>query len=125
NYVVMGATSVTVTLLDETTVEGRVVAQDFASGLAVIEVASQGLSALSLCPSDELRIGQEIFIVAAAGENQRRANNGAITSIAPFDAYWEYALDRAITTTAMNPGLGGAPVLDSRGRVAGIVSLDL
>ena len=80
---------------------------------------------MSLCPSTELRVGQDIFIVAAAGENKRRANNGVITSIAPFDAYWEYSLDRAITTTAMNPGLGGAPLLDSRGRVAGIASLDL
>jgi serine protease Do len=63
--------------------------------------------------------------VAAAGENKRRANNGAITSVGPFDAYWEYSLERGITTTAMNPGLGGAPLLDSLGRIVGIVSLDL
>ena len=125
NYVVIGASTVEITLLDETRLDGRVVAQDFASGLAVIEIAAQGLSALSLCPSTELSVGQDIFIVAAAGENKRRANNGVITSIAPFDAYWEYSLDHAITTTAMNPGLGGAPILDSRGRVAGIASLDL
>jgi S1-C subfamily serine protease len=125
NYVVMGASSIEITLFDDTSLEGRVVAQDFASGLAVVAVAAQGLSALSLCPSTELRVGQDIFIVAAAGENKRRANDGAITSIAPFDAYWEYSLDRAITTTAMNPGLGGAPIFDSRGRIAGIVSLDL
>jgi S1-C subfamily serine protease len=125
NYVVMGASSVEVTLVDDTSVDGRVVAQDFASGLAVIEVDARALSALSLCPSDQLRVGQEVFIIAAAGENKRRANNGAITSIAPFDAYWEYSLDRAITTTAMNPGLGGAPLLDTLGRVGGIISLDL
>jgi len=125
NYVVMGASALGITLLDDTRVDGRVVAQDFASGLAVIEIAANGLSPLSLCPSTETRVGQDIFIVAAAGENKRRANNGVITSIAPFDAYWEYSLDRAITATAMNPGLGGAPLLDNRGRVLGIASLDL
>jgi len=125
NYVVIGASSVEITLLDGTRLDGQVVAQDFASGLAAIEIAAQGLAALDLCPSSELSVGQEIFIVAAAGENKRRANDGMISSIAPFDAYWEYSLDRAIITTAMNPGLGGAPILDSRGRIAGIASLDL
>src|SRR5215470_8269874 len=125
NYVVLGARSVEVSLLDETTVAGKIVAQDFATGIAVIEVAAGSLTALPLRRSAELKIGQEIFIVGAATENKRRANSGAITSLAPFDAYWEYRLERAITTTAMNPGLGGAPLLDMLGRIIGIVSLDL
>jgi len=125
NYVVLGARTVEVTLLDDATTEGKVVAQDFASGIAIVEISTTGLSALKLSPSVDLYVGQDIFMVAAAGENKRRANNGAITSVGPFDAYWEYSLERAITTTAMNPGLGGAPLLDSLGRVAGIVSLDL
>jgi serine protease Do len=125
NYVVMGARTVEVTLLDDTTVEAPVVAQDFASGIAVVDMGMKGLSALRLGRTSELSIGQEIFIAAAAGGDKRRANNGAITSLGAFDAYWEYSLDPAITTTAMNPGLGGAPLLDMMGRVAGIVSLDL
>jgi S1-C subfamily serine protease len=125
NYVVLGARSVEVTLLDDTAVAGTVAAQDFATGLAVIDIGKTVLSALPLCRSTELRVGQEVFIVAAAGDNKRRANNGAITSLGSFDAYWEYSLDSAVTTTAMNPGLGGAPLLDLLGRVAAIVSLDL
>ena len=126
NYVVLGARTVEVTLLDDTD-HGR---QGRCAGLRERhrdhrDQLPAGLSALKLSPSADLYVGQEIFIVAAAGENKRRANNGAITSVGPFDAYWEYSLERAITTTAMNPGLGGAPLLDSLGRVAGIVSLDL
>jgi S1-C subfamily serine protease len=34
-------------------------------------------------------------------------------------------LDRAIMTTAINPGLAGAPLFDSDGRLLGIVSLSL
>ena len=125
NYVVLGAQAIEVTLLDNATVGAAIVAQDFASGLAVLDIGAKALSALRSCSSRELSIGQEVFIVAAAGDNQRRANNGGISSLGPFDAYWEYSLDRGITTTAMNPGFGGAPLLDLRGRVAGIVSLDL
>jgi len=125
NYVVLGARSVEVTLLDGTEVEGTVAAQDFASGIAVVDMGTKGLAALRLGRSSALTLGQEVFIAAATGDNKRRASNGAISSLAAFDAYWEYSLDRAIMTTAMNPGLGGAPLLDSFGRVIGIVSLDL
>jgi S1-C subfamily serine protease len=125
NYVVLGARALEVTLLDDTRAAGKVVAQDFPTGIAVVEIDATPLAALRLCKSIDVRVGQEVFIVAAAGENQRRANSGTITSVGPFDAYWEYSLERAITTTAMNPGLGGAPLLDSLGRVVGIISLDL
>jgi S1-C subfamily serine protease len=125
NYVVMGARTVEVTLLDDTTVEAAVVAQDYASGIAVLDMGVKGLSALRPGRSADLQPGQEIFIAAAAGGNRRRASDGAVTSLGPYDAYWEYSLERAITTTAMNPGLGGAPLLDMLGRVVGVVSLDL
>jgi S1-C subfamily serine protease len=34
-------------------------------------------------------------------------------------------LDRAITTTLINPGVAGAPLFDARGRLVGLVSLGL
>jgi S1-C subfamily serine protease len=125
NYVVMGARTVEVTLLDDTTVEAAVVAQDYASGIAVLDMGVKGLSALRPGRSSDLQTGQHVFIAAAAGGSRRRASDGAVTSLGPYDAYWEYSLDRAITTSAMNPGLGGAPLLDMLGRVVGVVSLDL
>ncbi|MCK6555190.1 S1C family serine protease [Candidatus Binatia bacterium] len=125
NYVVLGSSSVTVSLADDTEVPGRVVAQDFASGVAIVQADRTLPGALPLGTFADLKIGQDVFIVAAASENKRRLHDGGITSLGPFDAYWEYSLDRAITTTATNPGVGGAPLLDLLGRVIGIVSLDL
>jgi S1-C subfamily serine protease len=66
-----------------------------------------------------------VFEVASAGEGQARISNGAVSYLGPFDANWEYVLERAIMTTAMNPGLGGGPLLDMQGRLVGIVSLNL
>ena len=126
NYIVIGASAVKVFLLDNTQVEGEVVAQDFASGIAVIKIPQTGFPAAPLRSSAEVRAGEDIFIVAGSGEeNGRRVGGGGLTSVAPFDAYWEYSLDRALISTAMNPGLGGGPMFDMRGRMIGVVSLNL
>jgi S1-C subfamily serine protease len=125
NYVVLGAEQVTVTLLDRRTAVARVVRQDFASGLALLQIPERRLSALPLRPGTTLALGEETFIVASIGEGGARVSNGAVSYLGPFDANWEYVLERAIMTTAMNPGLGGGPLLDTRGQAVGIVSLNL
>ncbi len=125
NYVVLGAAQVKVTLLDQRSFVGEVLKHDFASGLGLIRIAAGALPALPLRRSTEVRVGEEVFIVASVGEGAVRVSNGAISYLGPFDANWEYVLDRAIMTTAMNPGLGGGPLLDVLGRVVGVVSLNL
>jgi S1-C subfamily serine protease len=126
NYIVIGATTVQVILLDGTQHEAEVVAQDFPSGIAVLKVPDAKLPAVRLFPSTELTPGVDIFLVANSGEdNGRRVNGGVIMSVAPFDAYWEYSSDRALTCTAMNPGPGGGPMFDMKGRMVGVVYLNL
>lgn len=126
NYVVLGAVSVQATLVTGESVGVTVVAQDFASGLAVLAVdRDEPLAAVPLQPSTGVTVGQEVFVIASVGGENRRGNNGCVTAIGPFDAYWEYRLERAILTTAVNPGVGGAPLFDALGRVIGVVSLDL
>ena len=107
NYMVIGATSVQVTLLDNSQYEAEVVAQDFAAGTATLKIPASDLPAAILRSSTDLQPGDDVFLVASAGEEGgRRVNGGAITSVGPFDAYWEYATDRALVCTAMNPGPG-------------------
>ena len=126
NYIVIGATSLQVTLLDNTQFDAEIAAQDFASGTAVLKIAANGMPSVPLCPSSDLKPGDDVFLVASSGEDSgRRVNGGAITSVAPFDAYWEYATDRALVCTAMNPGPGGGPMFDMHGRMVGITYLNL
>jgi S1-C subfamily serine protease len=124
NYVVLGAERIKVTLLDQRSYVADVVRSDFASGLALVRIPER-LPALPLRRTSDVALGEECFIVASVGEGGARVGNGAISYLGPFDANWEYVLDRALMTTAMNPGLGGGPLLDQRGRVLGIVSLNL
>lgn len=125
NYVGLGAETVDVTLLDETRLAGQVIAQDFYTGLSAVKIPGGDYPAVAAGSSAGLAIGQEVFLLASAGGSQRRVNNGGITSLGPFDAFWEFRLERAIVTTAMNPGLGGGGLFNSAGALVGVVSLDL
>ena len=125
NYVALGAETIEVTLLDETRLTGQVIAQDFYSGLAAIKIPGADYRAVRLGDSAGLTTGQEVFIVASAGGSERRVNTGAIMSLARFDAFWEFSLERGILTTARNPGLGGGGLFTSAGALVGVVSLDL
>jgi len=126
NYVVLGANAVHVTTFDGREAPAEVVAQDFASGIALVQASGDDFQALPLADgSGPLAVGDEIFIVASIGDAGRRASSGGITALEHFDANWEYALERAIFASAMNPGLGGGPLIDRRGRIAGVVSLNM
>jgi S1-C subfamily serine protease len=126
NYIVIGATSIQVLLLDNTQHEAEIAAQDFATGIAVLKISGGSFPLVPLSSSIEITPGDEVFMVASSGEDEgRRVSGGAITSAAPFDAYWEYATDRALVCTAMNPGPGGGPMFDMKGRMVGITSLNL
>ena len=126
NYIVIGASSVKVSMADNTQLDAEVIAQDFGSGIAVLKVSRIGFPPLPLQSSAGLRTGDEVFLVASSGEeNGRRIAGGGLTSVSHFDAYWEYSLERALTSTAMNPGPGGGPMFDMYGRMVGVVSLNL
>jgi S1-C subfamily serine protease len=128
-YVVMGARTIQVTLSDERQFPARLLCQDFESGLAVLQTSRGNFSTVSLGEAATLKEGDRTIIVAATDQAetqpQRMASSGFISALRPFDAYWEYMLDRAILTTAVNPGFGGGPMLDAFGRVVGVVSLNL
>ncbi|MSQ48551.1 MAG: serine protease [Deltaproteobacteria bacterium] len=126
NYIVIGATSIQVLLLDNTQHEAEIAAQDFTTGIAVLKISGGNFPSAPLNSSIDITPGDEVFMIASSGEDGgRRVSGGAITSAAPFDAYWEYATDRALVCTAMNPGPGGGPMFDMKGRMVGITSLNL
>src|SRR5574342_98914 len=125
NYVVIGGRRITATLPDGRRFPAEIVAQDFEAGIAALSIPVQDLPAAAPGDSRRLVAGQEVFILASAGPTERRVSSGVITDLGPFDAYWEYLLESAIQTSAVNPGFGGGPLFDIRGRVVGITSLNL
>jgi S1-C subfamily serine protease len=125
HYLVLGAARVELVGLDGRTREVRHIALDHESGLALVTSSRPDLEPARLRGERELQPGDPVFLLTCTGEKERRGASGHVTFVGPFEAFWEYMLDRAIMTTMVNPGLAGGPLFDARARVAGIVSLGL
>lgn len=124
HYLLIGSKAIEVTLDDGETQIGDVVGIDYVSGLGVVKLNEQPRTGVGIRSIDDVRVGEEAFLVASVADG-RRVDAGAVSSIDAFEAFWEYLLDRAITVTVQNPGLGGGPLLDSLGRMIGVVALSL
>jgi S1-C subfamily serine protease len=125
NYVILGAHTMTVTLIDGTVIPGKLVCQDYDSGLGLVRVDRENLPALPIQSSQSLALGDCLFIVSSVDGAERRVNDGVVSSLAPFDAFWEYMLERSIMLTGFNPGYGGGPLINTSGKMVGVVSLNL
>jgi S1-C subfamily serine protease len=125
NYLVLGASTVEVAGLDGKSRAVTRVSLDHESGLALLTVAGAGFEPARLTEEDEARPGDPVFLLTCNGDRERRGASGLVSFVGPFEAFWEYMLDRSIMTTIVNPGLAGGPLFDIQGRVIGIVSLGL
>ena len=124
-YIVMGARTIEITLPNQQQYPASLLFQDLESGMAILQSPARDLPIVPVGRSTSLKEGDKVIIVAATDQTQRMASPGFISALRPFDAYWEYMLDRAILTTAMNPGFGGGPLLDAFGQMIGVLSLNL
>ena len=125
HYIVLGASRVELVGIDGRTREVEHIVLDHESGLALLTSRQGDLEPARLGPEPELRPGDPVFLLTCTGDKERRGASGHVTFVGPFEAFWEYMLDRAIMTTMVNPGLAGGPLYDARARVVGVVSLGL
>lgn len=124
-YVVLGAERLLITSQQGEQAPARIVHIDFESGLAVLQTDIDGACSVPLGDSSTLQPGQMGLILAATDTTERRVTEGFITAVTAFDAYWEYMLERALLTTAVNPGFGGGAFVTLEGVMVGVVSLNL
>jgi S1-C subfamily serine protease len=125
HYLVLGASQAEVVGLDGRARPADRIALDLDSGLALLTVEGAAYDPAPLAEGEELQPGDPVFMLTCTSDKDRRGASGHVSFAGPFEAFWEYMLDRAIMTTIVNPGLAGGPLLDRHGRVAGIVSLGL
>ncbi len=126
NYMLMGAKSVIVTLHNGDQVEAKVVARDFTTSLGLLKIDGQRRPHLEPVSLAGCMLGQEVFIVSSLGGEKRCADTGIITYLGPFDAAWEFVLDRCVcvTASALNIGLSGGPICNSKGDVIAVSYLN-
>lgn len=115
---------VNVVLYDGSSYEARIVGREEVNDLAVLKIEASGLQPAVLGNSDELQVGDEIYVVGnPLGELEFSMSTGHVS-----------ALNRSITTegaedipmfqldAAVNHGNSGGPVYNNRGEVVGIVT---
>lgn len=123
HYLVLGAHTLEVTSFDGRPRAVRRTLIDHDSGLAVLVLDGSPLPPART--REDARPGLPVFLISCTAERERKGTTGHVTRIGPFEAFWEYMLDRAIITTAINPGLAGAPLFDPSGALLGLVSLGM
>ncbi len=108
-----------ITLQDGRRLPARLVVEDLRSNLCLLKVDAEDLAYVS--PTDEpARLGQEIATVYCDGDAKPTVARGIVAAdgkgvYVPADV-WQ-------TDLRVEPGSGGAPVVDLQGRLVGIVYL--
>jgi len=125
HYLVLGASGTEVEGADGKARTVTRIAVDHESGLALLALSGPELRAARLSSDDRVSPGLPVYLLTCTSERERKGATGHVTVVGPFEAFWEYMLDRAIMTNAINPGLAGAALFDPGGRVIGVVSLGL
>ena len=124
HYLLLGASEVKVRASDgrSRSVERSVV--DHETGLGLLEL---GGPELRPARTEKRRVvpGLPVFLLTCTSPEERKGATGHVSWIGPFEAFWEYMLDRAIMTTVINPGLSGAPLFDGDARLLGVISLGI
>jgi putative serine protease PepD len=124
-HVVDNATSITVKLQDGTTRPAAVLGTDNATDIAVLKIDPTGLTLhpLKLGSSASLGIGDAVAAIGDPFSYERSISTGIISGVdRTIEAPNGFTVAHALQTdAALNPGNSGGPLLDSQGRVIGVV----
>lgn len=123
-YLITEADSVWLHLADGRVVEGHALGFDSETGFGLVQALGQlDVDPLPLGSSAESRIGDRVVVGGAGGRTRSVASQ--IVAKQEFAGYWEYLLDEAVFTYPAHPNWGGTALLNERGELIGIGSLQL
>jgi len=126
NHVVEGATTITVTLADGTTlpVDMSRVFTDPLTDLAVLEINATNLSPADIGDSsDEVRVGDWVVAIGNPLGLGISAKEGIISRLGvSITVSGQTLYDLIETSAAINPGNSGGPLVNMKGEVIGITS---
>jgi serine protease Do len=126
HYLLLGAQNVIVTMPSGDQLEAKIVGKDYSTGLGLLKIDRTKLPCVEVVSSDKCVVGQEAFTVSSLGGEKRCADCGIITYLGPFDAVWEFVLDKSISVTAssLSIGMNGGPICNLNAQVIGVSYLN-
>jgi putative serine protease PepD len=125
-HVVANAENVEISFAQGGTEQGRVIATDPSTDLAVIEVDLSGhdVTPLQLDPSTDVEVGDSVYAIGNPFGLERSLTAGIVSAVdRAIEAPNGFTINDAIQTDApVNQGNSGGPLLDDAGNVIGVVS---
>ncbi len=115
--VVSGMRSFKITLPDNRALEGKLVGTDEESNLAVLKVEATGLTRAKLGNSDNIKVGSWLTVVGNSYGLPNAVALGLVNGLRE-DGFIQMSAN-------VSPGNSGGPVLDTYGRVIGLVAAKL
>ncbi|EJN08586.1 trypsin-like serine protease with C-terminal PDZ domain containing protein [Bradyrhizobium sp. YR681] len=123
-YLITEAESVWLHLADGRVVEGHALGFDSVTGFGLVQALGElDVEPLPLGKSADTRLGDRVVVGGAGGRTRSVASQ--IVAKQEFAGYWEYLLDEALFTYPAHPNWGGTALLNERGELIGIGSLQL
>jgi S1-C subfamily serine protease len=123
SHVVDGADSVTVTLKDGRTFDGKVLGEDPLTDVALIKINANNLPTLSMGNSEGLQPGEAVIAIGNPLGLNNTVTSGIISATGRSGSdigASDKRVDYLQTDAAINPGNSGGPLLNARGQVIGM-----
>jgi len=120
NHVINKADEITVTLLDGRSFNAELVGADPESDVAVIKINADGLVALNIADSDNLRVGDFAIAIGNPFGLGQTVTSGIISALGRTGLGIEGYEDFIQTDASINPGNSGGALINLRGELVGI-----
>ncbi|QSJ21153.1 trypsin-like peptidase domain-containing protein [Nostoc sp. UHCC 0702] len=123
SHVVDGADTVTVTLKDGRTFDGKVLGEDPITDVALIKIDANNLPTLSVGNSEVLQPGEAVIAIGNPLGLNNTVTSGIISATGRSSndiGASDKRVDYVQTDAAINPGNSGGPLLNARGQVIGM-----
>jgi S1-C subfamily serine protease len=123
-HVVAGASSVQVSFSDNEKIKARIVGEDAATDIAVLQVnaPARALKPLPLGDSDAVRVGDEVIAIGNPLGYDRSVTSGIVSAVGrEIQSPNASPIGHVIQTdAALNHGNSGGPLLNADGQVVGV-----
>src|SRR5262245_36550035 len=122
SHVVAGRAKLTATTHDGDRIDVETIGDDPATDLALIRLSARDLPVCALGDSGALRVGQLVIAIGNPLGFESTVSTGVVSALGrSMRSQHGRLIESVIQHTApLNPGNSGGPLVDSRGRVAGV-----